>query len=160
MTLYHISQEQRMLLEAIDQLDGELTPEVEQMLAITEDRMVEKATDYVESIKEAQGVALMCDIRIKEAQAIKAKMKRREESLKRGLSYAMESFGLERLPLGVHGLSFRTSKAVEIDDEAKIPNRYIKVSTTIDKRTLLADLRAGEHIEGARLLEHRNLQIK
>ena len=149
-----------MICEAIDEAGGELTPELEAMLRITEERMMEKAGDFVEAIKEAEAIAQLADLRIKEAQAVKARMKNRAQRLKETLKGAMEQFGVERLPLGMHSLGFRRSRAVEITDEAKVPNRYVKVATSIDKASLLADLKAGRVVEGARLVENRNLLIR
>lgn len=160
LNLYKISQDQRLICEAIDEAGGEITPELEAMLRITEERMVEKAEDFVEAIKEAEAIAQLADLRIKEAQAVKVRMKNRSQRLKETLKGAMEQFGIDRLALGVNSLGFRRSRAVEITDETKVPNRYVKVATTIDKAALLADLKAGEVVEGARLIENRNLTIR
>lgn len=160
LSLYRITADQRMICEAIDEAGGEITPELEAMLQITEDRMVEKAGDFIEAIKEAEAIEQLADLRIKEAQAVKARMKNRAQRLKETLKGAMEQFGLERLPIGMHTIGFRRSRAVEITDDAKVPNRYIKVSTSIDKASLLADLKDGEVVEGARLVEKRNLAIR
>lgn len=56
--------------------------------------------------------------------------------------------------------SFRTSQQVEIIDEAKIPNIYIKVKTEVDKKALREDLKNGVIIEGATLKENKSLQIR
>jgi hypothetical protein len=72
----------------------------------------------------------------------------------------MEVFGYEKLDIGLHKLSFRSSTAVSITDEVRIPNNYIKVETKIDKESLKRDLKAGLVIEGAELITNRNLQLR
>ena len=72
----------------------------------------------------------------------------------------MEVFNYDKLDLGLHKLSFRTSQAVNITDEVRIPNQYIKVETKIDKEALRRDLKAGLVVEGAELVTNRNLQIR
>jgi len=49
----------------------------------------------------------------------------------------------------------KPTKACQIDDENKVPEQYVKTKTvtSIDKRTLLADLKNGEEIEGVSLID-------
>lgn len=49
---------------------------------------------------------------------------------------------------------------MNITDEARIPNNYIKVETKIDKESLKRDLKAGLVIEGAELITNRNIQVR
>ena len=67
---------------------------------------------------------------------------------------------MDKAEIGLNKLSFRTSTAVNIIDECKIPNQYVKVETSIDKMALKKDLQAGMVIEGAELVTNRNLQIR
>ena len=74
--------------------------------------------------------------------------------------YGMEVMGYDKVDIGLNKLSFRNSTAVNITDEAHIPNQYIKIETSIDKMALKKDLQAGMVIEGAELVTNRNLQIR
>lgn len=159
-SIYHITQEQRRLNWLLEESGGELTPEIEEALAITQETMLVKAEDYIEAIKAAEAMATIADMRIKELQAVKQRQKRKVELMKQALSTAMGAFGYDRLEVGLSTLSFRKGKSVEILDEAKIPNRFIKVETHIDKLALSKELKSGAVIEGAQLVESKNLQIK
>lgn len=159
-SIYHITQEQLHLNYLLEESGGEVTPEIEQALAISEEQMLVKAEDYIEAIKAAEAMATVADMRIKELQAVKQRQKRKVELMKQALSTAMGAFGYDRLEVGLSTLSFRKSKSVEIVDETKIPNRFIKVETHIDKLALSKELKSGIEIEGAQLVESRNIQIR
>ena len=72
----------------------------------------------------------------------------------------MNEYGLTKVELGLHKLSLRSSQAVEIIDESKIPNEYIKVKTEVDKSAIREALLHGEVIEGAELKQNQSLTIR
>lgn len=61
-------------------------------------------------------------------------------------------------------ISWRKSVAVEIDDAEvpELPEQYVrrKVSVEADKTAIKEALKAGEQIEGCRLVERQNISIK
>ena len=59
-------------------------------------------------------------------------------------------------------LSFRRSKTVIIDDESKIGKMFVKekIEYSIDKKAVKQALESGQSVEGARIQENQNLQIK
>jgi hypothetical protein len=72
----------------------------------------------------------------------------------------MNVMGKDKVEIDLHKISFRASTAVNIIDEVRIPNRYIKVETKIDKDALRRDLKAGLVVEGAELITNKSLQIR
>lgn len=56
--------------------------------------------------------------------------------------------------------SFRKSTSVQIENDAAIPQQFIKVEKTISRAELAKALKAGEQIEGAQLVENQSLSIR
>ena len=58
-------------------------------------------------------------------------------------------------------IKWRKSTSAEITDESLIPDDYlVPQPPKVDKRGILADLRAGLDVPGAVLSENQNIQIK
>ena len=160
LSLYELTSEHRLICDAIEEAGGEITPEIEAMLAINEQNFVTKAEGYSEIIAKYAQMAENAKARKAQLDAVQKVAENIQKRMKERILEAMNEYGLQKIECGVHKFSTRTSKAVEIIDEAKIPNEYIKVSTTIDKSALRADLMAGVLVEGAELRENKSLTIK
>lgn len=159
-TLFDITAEQRRINDALMESGGELTPELEEALLVNAENFAVKVEGYAISIRKFDALAEAADAEIKRIQAIKKNATNSAKRLKEALAYGMEVMGMDRAEIGLNKLSFRTSTAVNITDEVRIPNQYIKVETSIDKMALKRDLQAGMVIEGAELVTNRNLQIR
>lgn len=160
LSLYELTSEHLLICDAIEEAGGEITPEIEAMLAINEQNFVTKAEGYAEIIAKYAQMAENAKARKAQLDAVQKVAENIQKRMKERILEAMNEYGLQKIECGVHKFSTRTSKAVEIIDEAKIPNEYIKVSTTIDKSALRADLMAGVLVEGAELRENKSLTIK
>lgn len=160
LTLYELTEEHRLICDAIEEAGGEITPEIEAMLAINADNFVSKANGYCEIITKYAQMATLASERIEQLQRVKRVAENTAKRMKERIAQAMEEYNLPKVEIGTHKLSFRTSQQVEITDEAKIPNIYIKVTTAVDKKALREDLKNGVIIEGATLKENKTLQIR
>lgn len=159
-TLYELKAEHHLICEMLEENGGEITPEIEQMLAINAENFVAKAEGYAEVITKYAHISANAAERIKQFQTIKKIADNAERRMKERLQQAMEEYGLTKVECGLRKLSLRTSQAVEITDEAKLPNEYIKVATSVDKSALRADLMAGVVVEGAELKTNKSLTIR
>lgn len=160
LSLYELTSEHHLIMDAIEEAGGEITPEIEAMLAINEENFVAKAEGYAEIIAKYAILAENAKTRKAQCERVQKIAENAVKRMKERILGAMQEYGMEKVQCGLHQFSLRSSKAVEITDEAKIPNEYIKVSTTIDKSALRADLMAGVVIEGAELKENKSLQIR
>jgi hypothetical protein len=160
LSLYDLTSEHRLICDAIEEAGGEITPEIEAMLAINEENFLTKAEGYAEIIAKYAQMAEMAKARKAQLDTVQKVAENTVKRMKERIAQAMEEYNLPKVEIGMHKLSFRTSKAVEITDEAKIPNIYIKVTTSVDKTKLRADLMAGVVVEGAELKENKSLQIR
>lgn len=159
-SLFRITVDQMHINDMLMETGGELTPELEELLVINAENFNLKVESYATSIHRFDALADAADAEIKRLTALKKSAQGAQKRLKDTLANAMEVFNYDKLDLGLHKLSFRTSTAVNITDEVRIPNQYIKVETKIDKEALRRDLKAGLVVEGAELVTNRNLQIR
>lgn len=83
-------------------------------------------------------------------------------SLKEYLSTALKMRDMSKLETTRNKISLRNSKSVEVFNENIIPKTYFNetVVEKLDKKTLLKELKEGKQIDGCRLLEKSNLQLK
>lgn len=95
-------------------------------------------------------------------------VEKKAEHLKKTITTLMDLAGKTKLPTARNLVSFRKSASVEIDDENAFIEEYqdntsiVKKETTykiskVEIKKLLAD---NQQLNGAKLVENRNLQIK
>lgn len=159
-SLYTISADFRSICDALEENGGELTPEIEEALTLVESSFLVKAENYIEAIALYQAKAEVVAERIATFQRIKKTAENIEKRLKERLLQAMMTIEKDKVEVGIRKLSIRNSQAVNIYDEAIIPNHYIKVETKVDKDALRRDLKAGLVVEGAELVTNKSLQIR
>lgn len=160
LTLYQLTEEHNLICNALEENGGEITPEIETMLAINAENFVTKADGYCEIIAKYLHMAEAAKARKADLDRVQKVAENTAKRLRERLLLAMDEYGLDKVEIGLHKLSKRTSKAVEIVDESKIPNNYIKVTTSIDKSALRTDLLNGVLVEGAELKTNTSLTIR
>ena len=159
-SLYHITSEQLKINELLEELEGELSPELEEALMINEDNFLAKSEGYIESIAYFKAKAEAAKVRIEEMQRIKRVSENAEKRLKERMQWAMETLGRDKMEVGLHKISLRRTLAVNIISEAAVPNEYVKVETSIDKVKLKEALKTGAIIPGAELKYNQSIQIR
>lgn len=85
--------------------------------------------------------------------------KAKKERMKATLEESMELTGHDRVDTALFKVSFRRSKAVEVD-MVLLPDEYKKVEYKADKTALKRLLTDGQEIAGATLVENKNLSIR
>lgn len=158
--LYHITTELTSINEELIASGGELTPEMESKLAITQTELSEKARNYALVILSNESDITSIDAEIERLQALKAPLVTANKKLKETVANAMLTFGIEKIESPLCKLSFRKSDAVDVFDESKLNQKYFNYKPTVDKTTIKADLKAGVEVDGARIVTNQNLQIK
>lgn len=181
-SMYQIRGEHLGLLKLIEEADGELTPDIEQALALTAEEFEEKAISYGYVVKMHEDVEEVLDKEIKRLTELKKKAVKRAETFKNRLDEAMRQFGFEKIQTETLTLSYRKSKPVELVDEfenqflsnvtieikpkegapAEIGKliEYFDVKASPSKTRIGDALKAGAEIDGAKIIEKKNLQIK
>ena len=158
-TLYSITEEQRYLLSEIEQMEGEITPEMEEQLIITAHQLESKSIAYLEVIKNRESFISTIDDEIKRLQQLKKTSGNLVTRLKENLLHAVKTFGDYEVGLSKFGT--RKSTSVEVEDVNALPKEYkvIKVTEQADKMAIKKALQSGIEIEGCYLSENLNLKI-
>lgn len=159
-TLYTITEDQRLLNAMLEENGGELTPEIEEAMQITEDNLVAKAEAYGATISEYDAQAEACAAEIKRLMTYKKTCENVSKRMRERLSDAMHTFNTDKLTAGTFRFSFRKSTAVVVENEDMIPEEFFKVETTLKKKELMDALKAGELIAGASLETRYSLQMR
>lgn len=152
-TLYQINEQ---ILSCIDTESGEVVDgERLAELAVERDEKLENVALWIKNLS-ADAAMYKAE---KEAFAEREKAaEQKAECLKVWLANALEG---EKFSTGRVAVTFRKSMAVECDI-GKVPEQYIvkKIERAPDKKAIGAMLKSGEKIDGCRLVERQNIQIR
>lgn len=131
--IYQIKQELLAIFDEIEENGGELTPELEEQLAITQDSFKDKVKDYTNVIKTLQNDIV--DIKAEKARLndLQKSKEKTIDRLKTILVEAIEMFGDTSktggkfVDYGTGKVTIRTTEAVEINEDAinRFTNHYI-----------------------------------
>lgn len=162
MNLFQITNEMQSIMNELIENGGELTPELEAMLTITESQLKEKAVNYAMVIRSMDYETNIIDEEIKRLQALKKTRQNAIERLKSALTNAMEQCGMDSIETPTNKISFRKSQSLEIIDETKVPKQYKTqvVTTKVDKNAIKQDIKNGIAVDGVELINSKNIQIK
>lgn len=161
-TLYGITAELNAILAQLEELGGEITPELEQALAINEEQFVAKAEDYGHAILNLKGMAAAAKAEKERLAALQKFYENAQKRLTDALSNAMQVFGHDKVENATMRLSLRHTTATEVDDLDQLPAEYktTKVEVVADKTAIKKAIQSGEAVPGAHLVENVSLQIK
>ncbi len=160
MTLYELAEEYTKALEniRIDEDTGEVIgfEAVEEL----EDSFEHKAVNcalYLKSLKaEADAIAAE-----KKALAEReAAAKKKAERLKLYITVCMDSASKDAIQDPRVRLSFRHSQKVDVFDEGKIPQEFIRTKTEPIKTLIASAIKQGIPVPGAKIVGSRSLQVK
>lgn len=157
--LYHIESELNNINEQLIESGGELSPELQDKLAMTREELATKAANYGFVILKNQSESAIIDAEIKRLKDIKDSLDNATYKIKEVISNAMIQYDLTEVKTPTIKLSFRASESVEVD-ESKLAQKYFNYKPTVDKTTIKADLKAGIEVDGARIVSKQNLQVK
>ena len=160
-SLYDITIDQKMLINEIEKMEGELTPEMEARLVITKSEIQQKTIAYLEVIQSKESFNLLIDNEVKRLQGMKKTNNNVINRLKDNLLVAVKTFG--NFSVGTQKFGTRKSSSIQVDPDKinSLPKEYktIKVTEAPDKKALKDALKRGEEIDGVSLLESLNLKI-
>lgn len=159
-TLYNITEDQRLINAMLEETGGELTPEIEEAMLITEENFISKAEAYGATISEYDAQAEACAQEIKRLQAFKKTCENVSKRMKERISDAMMTFDKDKVTAGTFRFSFRKSTAVVVENEELIPEEYFRTERTICRKELMDALKAGEVIAGAMIETRQTLQMR
>jgi hypothetical protein len=145
------------ILECLDFETGEIIdPERLESLQMERSQKIENVACWVKNLlSDAEAIKAE-----KDALADReAKCRKKAEDLKKWLGIALEG---QKFSSARCAVSFRKSTKLEVLDEDIIPRAYMveTVSYKPDKQLIKEVLKDGQQINGCRLVENQNVQIK
>ena len=161
-TLYGITAELNAILTQLEELGGEITPELEQALAINEENFAAKSEDYGHAILNLKGMAAAAKAEKERLAALQKFYENTYNRLDNALKTAMVATGHDKVETPTMRLSLRHTTATEVDDIEQLPSEYktTKVEVVADKTAIKKAIQQGEDVPGAHLVENVSLQIK
>ena len=163
-TLYELTDEYLRFLDEVDEDDEAFIDTLESIEGEIED----KADNYAKLIKEFEAEAEKFDKESKrladKRDAIKNKVSRMKRSLEQAMIVTgktkfkteLFSFGIQKNTPSVV-LSFDDKDVAEID---KLPDRFVKVTKTVNKTAIKDAINAGEDIGFAHLEQSESIRIR
>lgn len=162
-SLFHIQQDYLQIAEALEGNGGELTPELEQSLAINQQELQLKGVNYALVIRQMDGEAEIIDKEIKRLSELKKAKENAVKRMKDTIKGAMELYGIQSIKGDLINITLRNNaSSVSIEDEAKLPKEYVseKVTTSPDKKAIKSAIESGIEVPGAYLSHSKSLLIK
>ena len=160
--IYKIETEYRDIISVLVENGGELTPEIEQALQINQKDLYRKSESYAYAIKELDGEIDIIKSEIERLQALISKRDKSISRMKETVLKAMELYEIEKIETPMIKISVRESEAVEVINEAQIPDIYFaeKTTKTLSKTMIKEAIKSGASIDGAIIKINKSLQIK
>ena len=152
-SLYEINQD---IMNCIDFTTGEiLDDEKLQELQMEKSEKIENIALWIKNL-ESETKAIKDEINVlRERNELK---ERKIEKLKQYLTGNVE----KKFETSKVIISYRKSVSVNITDESKLEEKYIKtkIETSVDKMAIKEAIKNGITVSGAELIEKQNIQIK
>ena len=151
-----LSEIENEILALIDPETGEITDfEAFEQLQLDREQKLENAALLIKNC-EADIAAYKA-----EQAAFDKKIDRAKRTLESVKKYLSEALGGEKFKTAKVSCTWRTNTAVEVEDAAKLPAEYLRISKPEpDKAALTKALSAGEKISGARLITTQSMSVK
>lgn len=142
----------------IEKMDSEESlEEYSKSLAVQEKNKVNAIVGF---LRETELTAESAEVEAKRLAEIAKFYKNRSERIKQSVQWAMEAHGVEKIETDMFRLSFRRSEVIEVDDVEKLPEQFVVIKKSADKKAIKEAMKGGETLEGARIVVKNNLQIK
>lgn len=133
---------------------GEITPELEQALAVKDMQLPEKVDGYSLVMDRMASVSEFYAEKAELFNRLSGAAKSVVSKCKDNLKFAMTEMSVTELVGNDYKFKLQNSPAaVEMLDETKIPDSYkiVKTVTSVDKKKILEDLKIGVPVDGAEL---------
>lgn len=158
MNLYEINGKIAQLSEMLS--EGEIDEEIYQDTLENLGGAV-AVEEVIKAIKNKQGEAELFEAEADKFTEKKKKAEKAVDSLKKMLLTYLNNTGKKKEQTTLFTVSKGCSKSANITDESLIPVEYlIEQPAKVDKKAILAALKAGESIQGAEIKESEYITIK
>lgn len=160
--IFNIAAEELQIINELEENGGELTPELEERLALNETATDEKIASYREVLAQLKSEHETIDTEIKRLQALKKSKGTLLEKIKGNLLWWMQATDRKSYKGATFSMSVRSTQSVEVLDEAvdTLPDDLVRIKREANKTAIGDLLKAGETIEGCQLVTKQSITIR
>jgi len=156
--LFNINDDMFRLHQQIEDNGGDLTPELEEQLIITEHERESKCEGYVSVIGQLKSKS---ELLKREAKRLLDAARTYDKSVERLEDNLLSSIvQLGPVKTNFVSISTRRNKSVEIAEDAEIPLQYQRVKIEANKTAIKEALESGIDVPGAAIVEKFSLLIR
>ena len=156
--LFNIDAELYEVYSEIENNGGEMSPELEAALEITEAERMTKGEGYVYVIKQLKSQADLLKAEAKRLLEIAKQYENSADKLADRLLQSVITHG--QIKTAFVTISTRKSKSVSITDESLLKAEYLRIKTEPNKTAIKEALESGQEVQGALIMENYSLNIK
>jgi len=156
--LFNIDAELFEVYSQIENNGGEMTPELEAALEITESERLTKGEGYVYVIKQLKSQAEMIKAEAKRLQDLAKRYENSADKLADRLLESVVAHG--QIKTAFVTISSRKSKSVSITDESLLGAEFLRIKTEPNKTAIKEALESGQEVQGALIVENYSLSIR
>lgn len=151
------------IFAALEANEGELTPELEQELTITQQNLSTRAASILDLLEASTAYEQMAAEKERQAKAAKEGARKFQERLKGILTQAVSLYG--PIQVDTRKVGLRKSEETIIDDDALIPDELRRPITVPlqglpDKAAIKKRIQSGHAVPGARIQTNHSLALK
>lgn len=164
MKLYEITE---TMLETLDiflesereEIDQEFYTETMEYLKV---ELSSKSSNIIKYLINLDSEVFVIKSEIERLTKIKKARERKSSSLRAYLVNTMKTLEKTKIETDLGSYGIRKSMSLEVYDVNKIPEKYLKIKQelSVNKREVTNQIKAGEEVTGAKLIERYSLQIK
>lgn len=161
-TIFNITDDFLTIMRMADEMDGEITPDIETALELNQNNLSQKATNYVGYIKTIESDIDAIDAEIKRLTALKKAKQNRVEWMRGTLANAIDVICGGKFETSIFKLSIRRNKSVDVVNENMVPAVFMneKITRTPNKTAIKSAIESGVPVDGCQIVESVSLQIK
>ena len=158
-TLYELTNDYTALLEMAEDADEQALRDT---LEGIEGAIEDKADGYAKVLRELDKDSAGLDAEIKRLQAKKTAIANATGRIRKNLQDAMIATGKTKFKTSLFSFGIQKNPPfVVIDDDQEVPIDYLIVADPkLDKKRMLAELKAGKELPFARLKQTESLRIR
>lgn len=143
-TLYAIEQDGAKLAMLLEASDGELTPEIGEIMEVFDADIHAKAEIYCKIIASFEGRQVMRETEAKRLKALADTDARAADRLRERLHSAILFLNIPKIETDLFRISVvNNPPSVKVEDAETLPNKYKRLKIEADKSALMADFKAG-----------------
>ncbi|MDT7020122.1 siphovirus Gp157 family protein [Levilactobacillus namurensis] len=161
MNLYQLEDNLYQVVRLAESADSKDQQAFDDTILSLKDGIADKAIGYGKVIKQLTSDEKQLSEKMKVDADRKASLASNIRRLKDALQQGLEAAGLDHVKDVDLAIWIQNNPAsVNLTDEEKVPGDFVRTTTSLDKKSILAALKAGEEVPGAELQQKRSIRIR